>query len=1589
MRIIFDITKALTTIIVVFFLSVNVNATHVSGGDITYRCLGNNQYEVTLSLYRDCSGAGLSNSATVRFQSDCGQNFTRSFNRISNTEISQLNPVCLSGFSTTCNGGNVPGMQAHVYRGVVTLPPCNSWRMSFGLCCRNSTTNVNGQPDYFVRSTLNSVTAPCNNSPTFNSPYAIPYMCIGQPVVYSYAVSETDGDSLTYELVSAESGFNNNVNYSGGANGTNPISGISIDQQTGLVQFLPTQQGFYIVVVQINEYDSNGNLKGTTRRDMQFVVRNCTNIVPNPAPTAGQATIITGAATAPDPYTIRVCENESFSFQTTFTDPDPGDSLSITSNIANVLNGATINSSGTNPLTVTVNWTPPVGSAGMNTAFSITVRDDACPISGIQTFIYNIDVIPTTSTINDSTICEGESIELTTTAGTNFNWTVVSGDPIVIGTNFSCNPCANPVATPSQTTTYRVVSNLSNGCDNVDEVTITVMPNVVSVSPIQNLCVDATPINLSFGSPAGGTYIGNGVSGGTFNPANATIGVHNLVYSYFDGICTFEDSIQVEVFPLPAAPVITPGGPFCCGDPAFNLNANVPNGTWSGVPIINTIDGTFNPSCANSGTHVIEYTVTDFNNCSNSSTETFVITNEIIPSLTAAPPTIPSGSSSSVSALVTGGTGLINFNWTPANLLTNPNQAWTNTNNLSASQLFTANGVDALGCTASANVGVIVTGGPLSVTLTATPNTVCPGDPVQLDALPSGGNGTYTYTWSSNPAGNAIPSIINPVVNPSSSTVYTVTVSSAGQTATATVTVNTSAGVIPTLGNFNNICVGSPAFTLTGGNPNGGVYSGPGVSGTLFNPSVAGVGTHTITYSYIALNGCIGQATSTIEVTPPPPATIAPLADVCVNDQPFLLSGGTPANGEFFGTGVNAFGVFNPQIAGVGTHTIFYRVDFGNNCIGTGSTTINVNGLPVINIDSIPSLCIDAPSISLSATPINGTFSGSGVTGITFDPLAAGDGTHLIYYEYTDANGCTNSDSSEAIVYPLPQTTFATIGNVCIQDDPFPITGAFPSGGEFFGPGVRDAFFFVPDSAGLGTHTITYRAYNDFGCFFDDTSIVTVTPPAIITLTPINDLCTNDSEFDLMPNASPQGGTFIGNGVDTNYFSPNLAGAGVHNIVYEFSDSLGCFSKDSMDITVFQSPTLTFSTTYTDTICVSNTVDFLVGGANTYDWTPTVGLDTNAGPNVIATPQITTTYTVTGTESGGCKTDTSFTVYVYDPLSVSTAPDTTICFGESISLDAQASGGNGNYTYVWSPVNNLSNPLIANPTANPNVSSTYTITLTDNCGSPAAVDIINISVDQLPIINYIIDPTEDCVPSIFNFSNSTANTQDCLWDFGNGVTESNCNFTEVFTTPGEIQGSLTVTDNNGCSDTRPFNIFARPNPIASFTFQPDVITMINPNVRFNSESSSNDVVEWYWNFDFIGEDTLQNPLYHFPDSGDFPTVLIVTNQFGCSDTTSQVVRIEPDHILFIPNAFTPTDDGLNDGFGPKGVGIRQRAGDYRMLIFNRWGEVVFESRNYEDLWLGTNSSGDFAPNGVYVYQIELIDAFNKRQQYSGKVTLIR
>ena len=209
---------------------------------------------------------------------------------------------------------------------------------------------------------------------------------------------------------------------------------------------------------------------------------------------------------------------------------------------------------------------------------------------------------------------------------------------------------------------------------------------------------------------------------------------------------------------------------------------------------------------------------------------------------------------------------------------------------------------------------------------------------------------------------------------------------------------------IVTAGSYGPTCVTASPLSLSG-LPAGGTWSGSGVSGSMFTPSVAGAGTIRIYYSYTDENGCSSVDSTEIVVNDIPqlnPGTYGPL---CVSASPVFLQG-TPTGGTWSGTGVSG-STFDPSVAGVGTHAVNYSVTITGGCVTDTTIDIRVNPLPNLDLGTYEPLCEEDEIITLTATPTGGTWSGTGTNGSTFNPALAGLGVHVLTYHYTDAFGCS------------------------------------------------------------------------------------------------------------------------------------------------------------------------------------------------------------------------------------------------------------------------------------------------------------------------------------------------------------------------------------------------------------------------------------------------------------------------------------------------------------------------------------------------------------------------------------------------------
>jgi|GEM_PF-1382999 len=459
---------------------------------------------------------------------------------------------------------------------------------------------------------------------------------------------------------------------------------------------------------------------------------------------------------------------------------------------------------------------------------------------------------------------------------------------------------------------------------------------------------------------------------------------------------------------------------------------------------------------------------------------------------------------------------------------------------------------------------------PVDVTATAVPMTVCEGDPVQLGASVSGGCGIINFAWASNPVG-FISNIQNPIDTPSETTTYIVSADDGYSSDTDQVTVT----VIPIpdiiCPDDQEYCISDPAILLIGATPAGGTYAGPGVIGGVFYPATAGVGTHTIVYTYVVPGtNCSDFCTFIITVHQLPNMDCPGDMYACDGDPDVKLTGGYPLGGVYSGTSVSFDGTdywFDPDI-GPGTYEIRYCfVDPVTNCSNCCYFDFHVRPLPEPECpDNDVVLCENDDPLILAglASPLGGDYIYNGNVITTFDPAAEGPGEYIIEYCWTNPQTmCTGCCSFKIIVIDIPTLTCPENMEVCVDDDPFTLSGASPAGGVYSGPGVA-AGMFSPSAAGVGIHTIKYTytmSFGNFSCSDFCTFIIKVNPLPNVDCPPFMEACYNDPRVKL-DLAAPAGGDYNGPGVyfeaGAYWFNPSI-GVGTHLIYYCWTDpNTGC-----------------------------------------------------------------------------------------------------------------------------------------------------------------------------------------------------------------------------------------------------------------------------------------------------------------------------------------------------------------------------------------------------------------------------------------------
>ncbi len=1219
-------------------------------------------------------------------------------------------------------------------------------------------------------------------------------------------------------------------------------------------------------------------------------------------------------------------------------------------------------SNGANTQNITVN------TAG---TYTVTVTNAAgCSAASAPATVIVNSTTASLTPLGNTTLCAGTTVGLQANAAASYLWS---------------NGASTQTINPGTAGNYSVTITAANGC------TATAGPVAVSISSPTSTIAPQGPTTFCVGSSvvlaanSGSAYLwSNGAI--TQNITVATAGSYTVTVTNANGCSTASLPVTVVVSSMTSA--ITPQGPttFCTGS-NVTLAANAGSSyLWSNGA--NTQNITVNTA----GAYTV--TVTNATGCSAVSTPANVIVNSATASLT------PLGNTILCPGTTVGlqANAAASYVWS--------NGASTQTINPGIAGNYSVTITDINGCTASAGPVAVSISTPASTISAQGPTTFCVGSNVVLAA-----NTGSAYIWSN---GATTQNITTATAGN-----YTVTVTNSNGCSVAsspvTVNVNSGTAAITPLGP-TSFCTGS-GVVLAANIGSGYLWSN---GATTQNISVNANGSFTVTVTNN--NGCIATSTqiSTTLLTANASAVAQGPTTFCQGSS--VIISANAGNSYLWSNGASTQ---NINVNQAGNYSV--TVVNANGCSAVSNVVVTNVSVPTATatITGSTTIC-PGGNTSITANAGNSYQWSSGETTQTISAFSAGPYSVIV----TNALGCVASSNvvnvslsvPSAFITPLSPTTICTGETTTLESN---------VGTAYLWSNGAVTRTITVNSAGLYTVTVT----NNDGCTVaSDPTLVTVnTASANITPQSPTTFCLG-SDVTLSANL---GSSYLwSNGSVTPTITTTVAGTYTVTV----TNLNGCLAVSAPVNTNVSIPTSVITAQSATTICPGSSVALTANNGSSYLWSTgeitqtinaasagnyTVTVTNTLGcievsqpetvtietPVAIATPQSAVTfcegnqvvitansgsaylwsngevtqsitvdasgnYNVDVTSSIGCLASSN--VVVVDVLSATASAialgPTTFCPGDNVSLTASSGS-----SYLWSNGEVTQTINVSQP-------GNYSVQVLNNNGCPANSNLIAVNLSSYPQIALTADKLAGCNPMKVNFISNTITDAGStyFWDFGDGTTSTASNPSHQYTTPGQYTVYLHVTNSIGCSSeqTVPQMIIVSDSPVADFSIPERDYLQFNSTVRF--EDNSVDAAAWHWNFGDSKFDNAQNPIHTFDDAGSYKISLTVVNQYGCTNTHTDELYVTP---FYIPNAFTPNNDGINEEFFT--VNFEMEIASYQMLIVNRWGDIVFESNNPKIGWRGIGKNNQLLPDGVYVYVMNIKTYNNKMHTYKGNVALLR
>lgn len=1259
--------------------------------------------------------------------------------------------------------------------------------------------------------------------------------------------------------------------------------------------------------------------------------------------------------------------------------------------------------------------TPPVQTYTASGTYIVSLTTtSATGCQDIVTSNITIGSPPIVTVPTNTTVCAGSTIPAAVftslPTGATFAWTN-SNTAIGLAANGSANipsfTAVNATTAPI-TATISVIPTL-NGCAGAAVTySITVNPTpVLTAVTSQTVCATANTAAITYAvTPAGSTIawtnsnaaIGIGASGsgdissfiGT-NAGTTAISGNFVATPTFSGCVGTPINYTITINPTPVLTAVT-SQTICATANTAAINftttpASAVNWTNSNNTIGVGAAGATNIAAfaginAGSTPAVGIFSATPTANGCVGLPQTFTITVNPTPTLAAI---------TSQTICTNASTAAITFNPTPATATVN----WTNSNGtigvgtIGAGNIAAFNGLNTgstavagnftatpseNGCTGAAQ-NFTITINPIPTLAAVASQTICVGaNTAAITLTPNPATATVNWTNSNSTIG-------------------------IGATGTGNIAafVGVNAGSTSQIGNF----VATPIENgCTGTTQNFAITVNP-------TPSIPAITNQTLCalINSTAINFISVPAGATINWTNSN-ATIGIGASGTGNINPFAGSntGSTPAIGNFVAT---------PTLLG---------------CVGTAQNfTITINHIPSLPTITSQTVCAGANTTAITLTPtpataaVNWTNSnstigiGAGAAGNIASFLGVNVGSTAAVGNFVatpSENGCTGAPQNFSItVNPLPILTPITSQTVCPASNTTPITFvSTPAGATVSWTNSNTAIgigangngniaAFTGTNAGVTSLTGNFVATPTLsGCVGTAANFsITVSQLPVAVIGSNSPICVNATL-----NLTASGGTvYSWQGPDSFTSStqnPSIANASLPMAgTYTVTVGVGGTCESTATVTVVVNPLPLVNIGSNSPVCENGTINLTSGGGVSYSWSgpPPNSFSSNTqNPSLNpATLNMAVNYTVTVTDANNC-VNANVTTVVVNPLPQAPVTNPITYCENDIATNLTATNST-NSTLNWYGTNatgGVASSTGPTPATAASGTTTYYVSQTAiGCEGPRAS--LNVIVNPLPnaSLGTVIG---GCAPICRDFVvTSTSNNTSYAWDMGNGLASSTLpTLTHCYNDAGTFSVGLTVTDNQGCVKRFSFpswvNVFS--NPTASFIYNPMPVTILEPTVTFTDNSIGSNIISYNWNLGDTLNSTAagQNIVFTYLTTGTYNVQLAIMTINGCVDTIYKPVEVLDDFTVYIPNAFSPNGDDINEEFYPIGNGISDEK--YSFMIFDRWGELIFSTNKLNSHWDGKRMGRDnVVQQDTYIYKLSCRSFKGDSFAKSGHVNVIR